>query len=57
VVHTFHLLMTPDELAVLQAKLDQAIRPYVALNRDDAPEDAGAVRLHLRAFGESGVRE
>ena len=44
VVHTFHLLMTPAELAALQAKLDQAIRPYVALTRDDAPEDAGAVR-------------
>jgi DNA-binding transcriptional ArsR family regulator len=57
VVHTFHLLMTPDELAALQAKLDQSIRPYVALTRDDAPEDAGAVRLHLRAFGERGVRE
>jgi DNA-binding transcriptional ArsR family regulator len=51
VVHTYHLLMTPDELAGLQAKLDQAIRPYVALTRDDAPEGAGAVRLHLRAFG------
>ena len=50
-MHTYHLLMTPEELAVLESKLDQAIRPYIALTRDDAPEDARPVRLHLRAYG------
>ena len=53
VVHTYHLLMTLDELAALQWKLDQAIRPYIALTRDDASEDACPVRLHLRAYGSS----
>ncbi len=52
-VHTFHLLMTPDELAALESQLDRSIRPYIALTRDDAPADARPVRLHLRAYGES----
>jgi DNA-binding transcriptional ArsR family regulator len=50
VVHTYHLLLAPDELAALQSQLDQAIRPFIALTRDDAPEDARPVRLHLRAY-------
>lgn len=56
VVHTYHLRMTPDELEALQSELDQQIRPFVALTRDDAPEDARPVRLHLRAYrsGEDG---
>ena len=49
VVHTYHLLMTPDELAALQLALDQAIRPFIGLTRPDPPEDARPVRLHLRA--------
>ncbi len=53
VVHTYHLLMTPDELAALESQLDRAIRPYIALTRDDTPADARPVRLHLRAYGES----
>ena len=55
VVHTYHLLLTPAELAALQSKLDEAIRLFIALTRDDAPEAARAVRLHLRAYasGES----
>jgi DNA-binding transcriptional ArsR family regulator len=51
VVHTYHLQMTPAELLALQSELDHAIRPFVALTRDDAPEDARPVRLHLRAYG------
>jgi DNA-binding transcriptional ArsR family regulator len=53
-VHTYHLVMTPDELAALQSDLDEAIRPYIGLTRDDALEDASPVRLHLRAYEESG---
>lgn len=56
VVHTYHLLMTPDELATLQSELDQAIRPFIALARDDTPEDARPVRLHLRAYGSEESR-
>jgi hypothetical protein len=56
VVHTYHLLMTPAELAALQSELDRAIRPFIALTREDAPEDARPVRLHHRAYrsGEPG---
>jgi DNA-binding transcriptional ArsR family regulator len=56
VVHTYHLLMTPDELQALQSGLDQAIRPFISLTRADAPEDAARVRLHVRAYrsGEDG---
>jgi hypothetical protein len=53
IVHTYHLLMTPDELAALASELDQAIRPFIALTRADTPEDARPVRLHLRAYGSS----
>ena len=56
VVHTYHLLMTPDELEALQSGLDQAIRPFISLTRADASEDARHVRLHVRAYqsGEDG---
>jgi Helix-turn-helix domain len=50
VVHTYHLLITPDELEALQSGLDQAIRPFISLTRVDSPEDARPVRLHLRAY-------
>jgi DNA-binding transcriptional ArsR family regulator len=49
-VHTYHLLMTPDELGALGSELDRTIRPFIALSRDDAPEDARPVRLHVRAY-------
>jgi predicted ArsR family transcriptional regulator len=56
VVHTYHLLMTPEELEALQSGLDQAIRPFISLTRPNAPEDARQVRLHVRAYhsGEDG---
>lgn len=56
VVHTYHLLMTPDELRALQSELDHAIRLFISLTRADAPEDAAQVRLHVRAYrsGEDG---
>jgi DNA-binding transcriptional ArsR family regulator len=50
VVHTYHLLMTPEELEAMQSGLDQAIRPFIALTRGDPPEDARPVRLHVRAY-------
>jgi DNA-binding transcriptional ArsR family regulator len=50
VVHTYHLLMTPDELESVQARLDRSIRPFIALTRADPPEDAGRIRLHVRAY-------
>jgi muconolactone delta-isomerase len=49
-VHTYHLLMTPDELRALESELDRSIRPFILLSRDDAPEDAGPVRMHVRAY-------
>jgi hypothetical protein len=55
VVHTYHLLMTTEELAALQSELDEAIRRYIGLTRDDAPEEARPVRLHLRAYEESAL--
>jgi DNA-binding transcriptional ArsR family regulator len=56
VVHTYHLLVTPDELQALQSGLDQAIRPFISLTRADAPDGAARVRLHVRAYrsGEAG---
>lgn len=56
VVHTYHLLMTPDELQALQSGFDQAIRPFISLTRADAPDGAARVRLHVRAYrsGEAG---
>jgi DNA-binding MarR family transcriptional regulator len=54
VVHTYHLRMTPAELAALQSELDRAIRPFIALTRDEAPDDARPVRLHLRAYRSDG---
>jgi DNA-binding transcriptional ArsR family regulator len=50
VVHTYHLLLTPEELDALQSGLDQAIRPFIALIRENAPAEARPVRLHLRAY-------
>jgi hypothetical protein len=56
VIHTYHLLMTPDEREALHSGLDQAIRPFISLTRADAPQDAAQVRLHVRAYrsGEDG---
>jgi DNA-binding transcriptional ArsR family regulator len=50
VLHTYHLLMTPDELEALQSGLDQAIRPFISRTRAGAPEGAAHVRLHVRAY-------
>jgi DNA-binding transcriptional ArsR family regulator len=47
---TYGLLLSPAELAELNAWLDAAIRPYIALTREDAPPDAEPVHLFLSAF-------
>ena len=53
-VHTYHLLTTPDELEALELQLDQALRPFLALTREEAPAGASSVRLHLRVFPDGG---
>ncbi|HEV7656300.1 MAG TPA: winged helix-turn-helix domain-containing protein [Mycobacteriales bacterium] len=47
---TYGLLLTPAELLELSARLDAAIRPYLAATRDDAPAGARPVHLFLSAF-------
>jgi DNA-binding transcriptional ArsR family regulator len=47
---TYGLLLDATELAELAARLDAAIRPYLAATRADAPADARPVHLFLSAF-------
>jgi Helix-turn-helix domain len=47
---TYGLLMSPAELGELHDRLDALIRPYIALTREDAPDDARPVHLGVRAF-------
>jgi hypothetical protein len=47
---TYNLRLTASELAELAGRLDALIRPYIALTRDDAPPEAEAVHVALRAF-------
>jgi DNA-binding transcriptional ArsR family regulator len=47
---TYGLLVTPDELRELSARLDAALRPYLAATRDDAPDGAKPVHVFLSAF-------
>ncbi|WP_431277814.1 ArsR/SmtB family transcription factor [Leifsonia poae] len=46
----YALRLTPAELRDLGERLDALIRPYIGLTRDDAPEDADVVALHLNAY-------
>ena len=46
----YTLALTPTELDALAEQLDALIRPYVRPIRQDAPDDAQAVHLTLRAF-------
>jgi DNA-binding transcriptional ArsR family regulator len=48
--NTYGLLLDATELAELAARLDAAIRPYLAATRADAPADARSVHLFLSAF-------
>lgn len=47
---TYGILVTPDELRELTARLDAALRPYLAATRDDAPDGALPVHVFLSAF-------
>jgi DNA-binding transcriptional ArsR family regulator len=47
---TYGLLLDATELAELAARLDAAIRPYLAAVRSDPPADARPVHLFLSAF-------
>ena len=47
---TYGLLLSPAELRELSTWLDAAIRPDIALTREDAPADARPVHLFLSAF-------
>ncbi len=47
---TYGLLVSPDELRALVARLDAVLRPYLAPTRDDPPEGARPVHVFLSAF-------
>jgi DNA-binding MarR family transcriptional regulator len=48
--HDYGLSITAAELAKLTAKIDRLVRPYIAMTRRDAPEDAQVALLRLLAF-------
>ena len=47
---TYAILVTPEELRELNARLDAAIRPYLVPTRDDAPDGAKPVHVFVSAF-------
>jgi hypothetical protein len=47
---TYTLLMIPEELAHLGARLNALIRPYIAATRDGALGGADMVALSVYAF-------
>jgi DNA-binding transcriptional ArsR family regulator len=46
----YALRLSPVELRELGERLDALVRPYIGLTREDVPEDADVVALHLSAF-------
>ena len=48
--HNYALKLTPAELSDLIDQVDRLARPYIAVTRGDAPEDAEVVLLRLLAF-------
>lgn len=46
----YTLRLTPAELRALGDQIDALIRPYIAVNRDDPPEDAEAVHFGFHGF-------
>jgi DNA-binding transcriptional ArsR family regulator len=46
----YALRMSAAELLELNQALDRLIRPFIALTRDDAPDDAEAVHVSIAAF-------
>lgn len=47
---SYSLRLTPEELAALVRALDELIRPYIGLTRDDPPEGSQPVHLDYKAF-------
>jgi DNA-binding transcriptional ArsR family regulator len=47
---TYGLLVTPQELDDVMAKVDALIRPYIGLTRADTPETAASVHVSVHAF-------
>lgn len=48
--NTYGILVTPQELRELTARLDAVLRPYLVPTRDDAPDGARPVHVFLSAF-------
>ena len=48
--HDYGLYITAAELADLTAQIDHLVRPYIAMARRNAPEDAEVAILRLLAF-------
>lgn len=48
--HDYGLRVTPEELARLTAEIDRLVRPFIALTRSAAPDDAEPARVRLLAF-------
>jgi DNA-binding transcriptional ArsR family regulator len=49
-VNTYSLRLTAEELQQLVDALDQAIRPYIGLTREDPPDGAQPVHLDFKVF-------
>ena len=48
--HTYELVVTPDELKRLNAKVAELLRPFRPAERNDVPEGAGSVHVVYQAF-------
>jgi len=48
--HDYRLKLTAAELAELTGQIDRLVRPYIAMTRHDAPDDADVAVLRLLAF-------
>ncbi|WP_275294850.1 helix-turn-helix domain-containing protein [Amycolatopsis sp. La24] len=51
---SYGLKATPEEVSALTKAIDDLVRPYVSTIREDAPADARAVFLGMRAFRRIG---
>jgi DNA-binding transcriptional ArsR family regulator len=49
-VNSYSLRLTAEELADLVKALDDAIRPFIGVTRDDPPEGSQPVHLDFKAF-------
>jgi DNA-binding transcriptional ArsR family regulator len=48
--HNYALKLTASELSQLVSQIDHLVRPFIAMTRDEAPEDAEVASLRLLAF-------